>query len=482
MAHGLREWLKVSALFGLVLLFIVLSPLVVPRTGPVMIVEPASLEVVDPDTGEVEALGETGLRALLAGRDEPAVLHTTLTIPVEIRALPSALFVSGLFSAEVHWDGELLGGKGRPGTRESELAGPIDAAFFLPPELLRGDTHDLTLRVSATRNFYRPNAFSHGIYIAPYRPDERRPITSYLPALMLGGLILGLGLLHLLTTAPHRWLFALAAFGLLIALSAEASRAIIDYPYHWHPLRLGLVVLGFAGFALPLLAARLTKEGRWIWLVTLTGAFAIAVIFLSGFDNKAASVFLLGLGAIAIATALSRGLAHPQTVLAVALAFCALVLEHFGQIAFLDSWVYMLGVVAIAGELEFERFFPPTTRVFEARFCIKSPRGDVYVPFGKIAMIMAEGDGVMIHLSGGEPLYHSERIGQIESSLPPEFMRVHRSTVVNLPRVRRIKSEPGSKYVAELDTGAEVRVARSYVPALRDRLESGTVTPDRPSA
>jgi DNA-binding LytR/AlgR family response regulator len=403
-----------------------------------------------------------------------------LTIPAEIRARPSALFVSGLFSAEVYWDGELLGRKGHPGTRGSEVAGPIDAAFFLPPELLRGDTHDLTLRVSATRNLYRPNAFSHGIYIAPYRPDERRPITSYLPALMLGGLILGLGLLHLLTTAPHRWLYALAAFGLLIGLSAEASRAIIDYPYNWHPLRLGLVVLGFAGFTLPLLAARLTKERRRVWLVTLTGLFAIAVIFLSGFDNKAASVVLLGMCAIAIASAASRGWAHPQTVLAVVLAVCALVLERIDQIAFLDSWIYMLGVVAIADELEFERFFPPVTRVFEARFRIRSPRGDVYVPFGKIIMITSEGDGVMVHLSGGELLYHSERIGEVESSLPPEFMRVHRSTVVNLPRIRRLTSEPGSKYVAELDTGAEVRVARSYVPVLRDRLESGTVTADRP--
>jgi len=462
-AHEPREWLKAAVLLGLLALYLGGTQLFEGGNAEILVIPSSAFEVeggalsADPFAALEEAGGVLTFRA-------------SLEIPAELRARPLALYVSGLFSAEVFWDGQPLGAKGRPGPGGSEVPGPIDTAFHVPGELLAGPSHQLTLRISATRNLYRPSVLSHGIYIGPYRSDARRPVTFYLPALMLGGLIAGLGLLQLLGQNRTRWFYAGAALALLVALGAEASRVVFDYPYNWHPLRLGLVAAGLAVFSALIFVSEWPAKRTSVALGALLTANALAVLFVTGFDDKAAVISLTGFAAIAIAISMRVGPLHPRGVIANTVALLAILTERINQIAFLDSSVYMLGVLLIAATIEPHRILNPSPKSVDGRFRVRGPVAEKFVPLASIAMITAEGDGVMVHVAGAEPLYHSERLGRVGDTMPGTFMRVHRSAIVNLEHVSQLRSEPGSKYFSKLRTGDEIRVARSAVADLRARL------------
>jgi two-component system LytT family response regulator len=57
---------------------------------------------------------------------------------------------------------------------------------------------------------------------------------------------------------------------------------------------------------------------------------------------------------------------------------------------------------------------------------------------------------------------------QFEERLDPSnFQRVHRSTIVNIRRIRRLKPHTNGEYFLTLEGGHELKLSRSY----RDRLE-----------
>jgi len=61
-----------------------------------------------------------------------------------------------------------------------------------------------------------------------------------------------------------------------------------------------------------------------------------------------------------------------------------------------------------------------------------------------------------------------ERISHLEESLDPRlFARIHRSTIVNLNRVREMQQWFSGDYVVILDNGTRLRLSRHY----RDRVE-----------
>jgi two-component system LytT family response regulator len=57
---------------------------------------------------------------------------------------------------------------------------------------------------------------------------------------------------------------------------------------------------------------------------------------------------------------------------------------------------------------------------------------------------------------------------QFEERLDPDdFQRIHRSTIVNIRRIRKLKPHTNGEYFLTLDGGHELKLSRSY----RDRLE-----------
>jgi two-component system response regulator LytT len=84
-----------------------------------------------------------------------------------------------------------------------------------------------------------------------------------------------------------------------------------------------------------------------------------------------------------------------------------------------------------------------------------------------IAFIRGADDYSELHLSGGEVHLHAKSLSALEALLPDTFLRVHRSWIVNLPRVRGTRSD-----VVVMHDGAVVPVGRVYRRTLAVR-ESG---------
>ncbi|WP_428628075.1 LytR/AlgR family response regulator transcription factor [Sphingopyxis sp.] len=87
-----------------------------------------------------------------------------------------------------------------------------------------------------------------------------------------------------------------------------------------------------------------------------------------------------------------------------------------------------------------------------------------------ISHVGAERDYVRIHAEGQSYLYN-ENLATLERLLPAQqFLRIHRSTMVRIDAVERVKSGQFHSLIAVLNDGAELRVGRTYTAAIRARL------------
>jgi two-component system, LytTR family, response regulator len=67
-----------------------------------------------------------------------------------------------------------------------------------------------------------------------------------------------------------------------------------------------------------------------------------------------------------------------------------------------------------------------------------------------------------------------ETMTSLEARLDPaRFARIHRSTIVNLDRIRELQPTFNGEYAVLLHTGAKLTLSRGYRDALRERLGSG---------
>ena len=90
-------------------------------------------------------------------------------------------------------------------------------------------------------------------------------------------------------------------------------------------------------------------------------------------------------------------------------------------------------------------------------------RGQIFrVEVDTIEHIEAAGDYMCIY-TGDNSLILRETMKDLERRLDPRtFQRVHRSTIVNLDQVRQVKPHTNGECFLVLDSGAEVKVSRSY--------------------
>jgi two-component system LytT family response regulator len=104
----------------------------------------------------------------------------------------------------------------------------------------------------------------------------------------------------------------------------------------------------------------------------------------------------------------------------------------------------------------------PASNRFEKMINIKD-RGQIFrVDVDSIEKIDAAGDYMCIY-TGDNTLILRETMKDLEKRLDPRrFQRVHRSTIVNLDLVRQVKPHTNGECFLVLDSGAQVKVSRSY--------------------
>jgi two-component system LytT family response regulator len=104
----------------------------------------------------------------------------------------------------------------------------------------------------------------------------------------------------------------------------------------------------------------------------------------------------------------------------------------------------------------------PASNRYEKMINIKD-QGQIFrVDVDTIERIDAAGDYMCIQ-TGDNTLILRETMKDLEKRLDPRrFQRVHRSTIVNLDLVRQVKPHTNGECFLVLDSGAQVKVSRSY--------------------
>jgi two-component system LytT family response regulator len=87
--------------------------------------------------------------------------------------------------------------------------------------------------------------------------------------------------------------------------------------------------------------------------------------------------------------------------------------------------------------------------------------------------VEADGDYVRLH-TGKSSHLHRSTLSALEAQLDPaEFVRIHRSTIVRLARIRELQPYFHGEYVVLLADGTKLKLSRSY----RDRLQTALGQP-----
>lgn len=104
------------------------------------------------------------------------------------------------------------------------------------------------------------------------------------------------------------------------------------------------------------------------------------------------------------------------------------------------------------------------------RVAVWRARGVALVDIDKVACIAAVPGGSELHLKDGRTELHAKPLERLLPLLPPNFLRCHRTWIVNLAVLKTLHSVRGSRSWLELENGRELPVGRSRLPALRARL------------
>jgi two-component system LytT family response regulator len=101
------------------------------------------------------------------------------------------------------------------------------------------------------------------------------------------------------------------------------------------------------------------------------------------------------------------------------------------------------------------------------RIAIKSDNRIIFLRNSEIDWIEAAGNYLKFHTKSGEYLVR-ETMSAMENKLPSNrFMRIHRSTIVNLDRVKELKAGLSGDYNVTMQDGSTLTLSRGY----RDQLD-----------
>lgn len=136
-----------------------------------------------------------------------------------------------------------------------------------------------------------------------------------------------------------------------------------------------------------------------------------------------------------------------------------------------EQLVKLLATVTGAGQLDADELIARGAAGLPQRFPevlpIRLGRETVRLPVAAIEWVDAAGDYMCVHAEGRTHVVRAT-MKQFEERLDPaDFQRIHRSTIVNIRRIRKLKPHTNGEYFLTLDGGHELKLSRSY----RDRLE-----------
>jgi two-component system LytT family response regulator len=106
------------------------------------------------------------------------------------------------------------------------------------------------------------------------------------------------------------------------------------------------------------------------------------------------------------------------------------------------------------------------------RLTVKTDGRVYFVKTSDVDWVQAEGNYVRVHAGTATHLIR-ETLSTVEALLDPEqFSRIHRSTIVNLDRIREMQAWFAGDYVVILKDGTQLKLSRTYREHLQTRLRA----------
>ena len=110
------------------------------------------------------------------------------------------------------------------------------------------------------------------------------------------------------------------------------------------------------------------------------------------------------------------------------------------------------------------------------RLVVKGPRRLLFIEVADIDWVEAASYYACLHV-GEETHIVRRTMAELERDLGDAFIRIHRSTIVNVARVSGLELQSSGEYAVVLSTGNRLRLSRRYRQALQSRLTATELRP-----
>ncbi|GAB4529285.1 MAG: LytTR family DNA-binding domain-containing protein [Amphiplicatus sp.] len=473
-----------------------------PLDADSIIVCPAAGGSDPPDFSEASCRKATPDKIDPQGRMIWVKAQVVLTDAILTDPRPLGLVVSGKGAREIWLNEHYLGADGRPAaTKTRETPGRMDAAFYVSKDLVRSGRNDIVLLMSAHHGFLKLVYPVHVIGIGPYAVPQDFLLRGYWPSLLTFGVFaIGFfyfGVMSVLRRDPAgSILLTLMSFFAGAQLLTEVLRAFWAYPYPFHDVRLAMIVIFSLGFGLCLtahIAVRFLKRGRVAAIAGVVFLTAIVISLTPGFDGKAAGALLAPTLLSATAAlwwtiekrpAASRYFTALCAFAAAIIIFSAQFLDSvfFFAVAALLVFLFAQQALALARAEEQRRRDEERARRLEralheaqhadrnGRITIRTGGRLEFIQPERISHCNGAGDYVELRFHDGGAALHNGSLNELEKDLPPVFLRVHRSHIVNTNMVKALFREASGVGRLEMKNGASVPVSRRIMPKVKSVL------------
>lgn len=127
-------------------------------------------------------------------------------------------------------------------------------------------------------------------------------------------------------------------------------------------------------------------------------------------------------------------------------------------------------LIALLEERESERNAPAQGKGYLTRVMIKAAGRVVLLKVDEIDFIEADGNYAKLHVGKKAHLLR-EKMNDLEGQLDPaRFVRIHRSVIVNLDRIKEMHPHFNGDYIVVLEDGRQLRLSRTRREQLEERL------------
>lgn len=128
-------------------------------------------------------------------------------------------------------------------------------------------------------------------------------------------------------------------------------------------------------------------------------------------------------------------------------------------------------LLALLEERQSERKRSVSQKDYLTRLMIKVSGRVMLLKVGEIDFIEADGNYAKLHVGRKSHLLR-EKMHDLEGQLDPaKFVRIHRSTIVNVDRIKEMHPHFNGDYIVVLEDGRQLRLSRSRRESLQAKLK-----------